>query len=289
MGDTLIRLLTRDGTLRGLAANTTDLCREICASQGCDPTASVALGRLITGAALMSGLLKGDQRLALSVEGNGPLQRLNAETDAEGHIRANVRNPLPGLPPKDDRFDVVGAVGRAGFLHVIKDLGLREPYRGTVQLVSSEIGEDLAYYLTTSEQIPSAVALGVALDQEGLVDVAGGFILQSLPPGDEERVAEIERRLSELPPVTTLLRGGNNSPLALLEPLLTGIPFDIKAEQPLMFRCNCSRPQVERMLRGLSQEERKELAQRTEDTVVTCEFCRRNYAFTPEEVRRWAE
>jgi molecular chaperone Hsp33 len=180
-------------------------------------------------------------------------------------------------------------VGRAGFLHVIKDLGLREPYRGTVQLVSSEIGEDLAYYLTTSEQIPSAVALGVALDQEGLVDVAGGFILQSLPPGDEERVAEIERRLSELPPVTTLLRGGNNSPLALLEPLLTGIPFDIKAEQPLMFRCNCSRPQVERMLRGLSQEERKELAQRTEDTVVTCEFCRRNYAFTPEEVRRWAE
>ncbi|MDX9709201.1 MAG: Hsp33 family molecular chaperone HslO, partial [Trichloromonas sp.] len=164
MTDHLVRILSKDGSLRAVAAATTNLTESIRRRQGTDPTATVALGRLVAGAALMGALLKGDQRLALMIEGSGPLQRLHAETDAFGHVRGSIKNPIAGLPPKADRFDVAGAVGKAGFLHVVKDLGLKEPYRGMVQLYSSEIAEDLAYYLTTSEQVPSTVGLGVALD-----------------------------------------------------------------------------------------------------------------------------
>ena len=156
----------------------------------------------------MGSLLKGRQRLALSVEGNGPLQKLQAETDADGHLRASVKNPLCGLPPRAGRFDVAGAVGRAGFLHVTKDLGLKEPYRGMVQLYSSEIAEDLAYYLTTSEQVPSTVALGVTLGAEGEVAAAGGFLVQAMPGGDPALIPLLEKRLAELPATTVLLRQG---------------------------------------------------------------------------------
>ncbi|MEJ2202033.1 MAG: Hsp33 family molecular chaperone HslO [Desulfuromonadaceae bacterium] len=169
MNDHLVRILSDDGSLRAVAAVTSELTREICQLQQTDPTASVALGRLLAGTALLGALLKGDQRLALMLEGNGPLQRLHAETDAAGRIRGSVKNPLAGLPSKGDRFDVAGAIGKAGFLHVIKDLGLKEPYRGTVQLYTSEIAEDLAYYLTTSEQLPSTVGLGVNLDTSGAI------------------------------------------------------------------------------------------------------------------------
>ena len=202
MKDHMIRILTRDGSLRATAAVTTNLVEEIRLLQGSDPTASVALARLVTGAALMGSLLKGEQRLALQVEGNGPLHKLFAESDAEGHLRASLKNPVAGLPPRDDRFDVAGAVGRAGFLHVYKDLGLGEPYHGMVQLQSSEIGDDLAYYLTTSEQVPSSVALGVELAADGSVAAAGGFIVQALPPGDIPQIAGLEAQLRRMPPST---------------------------------------------------------------------------------------
>ncbi len=285
MKDQLIRIVTRDGTLRGMAAVTTALTEEIRRRQGCDPTATLALGRLATGAALMGALLKGEQRLALTVEGSGPLQRMNAETDASGRVRANVRNPAPGIAPRDGRIDVVGAVGRAGFLHVVKDLGLRDPYRSTVQLVSSEIGEDLAYYLTTSEQVPSAVSLGVHLEPDGSVGAAGGFIVQALPPGNEDHIALLEERLRALPPVTTLLRAGQD-PEAILGRLLADLPFDVKDRSDLVFRCNCSRPQVQRMLENLGPDELKELASRPEPTSITCEFCNDVYSFAPDELRQ---
>ncbi|WP_305045167.1 Hsp33 family molecular chaperone HslO [Geoalkalibacter sp.] len=284
MKDQLIRILTRDGSLRGLAAVTTGLVEECRRRQDTDPTATLALGRLATGAALMGGLLKGEQRLNLTVEGNGPILRMSAETDAAGRVRATIKNPHPAVPLKDGRLDVVGAVGRAGFLHVTKDLGLREPYRGTVQLVSSEIGEDLAYYLTTSEQVPSAVSLGVYIETDGRVGAAGGFILQAMPPGDETRIALLEERLRSLPPVTTLLRAGQG-PAAILERLLEGIPFDVKESIDLAFRCTCNRRQILRMLAGLGAEELASLAQQQEEVRVTCEFCKEVYALTSEEIR----
>lgn len=283
MKDHMIRILTRDGSLRATAAVTTNLVEEIRLLQGSDPTASVALARLVTGAALMGSLLKGEQRLALMVEGNGPLQKLHAETDASGQLRGSVKVPVSGLELGPQGFDVVAAVGRAGFLHVVKDLGLKEPYRGMVPLYRSTIAEDLAYYFTTSEQTPSTVALGAYLEPGGSVSAAGGFMVQAMPGGDESLLALLEERLTALPPTTTLLREGL-APIHILERIFEGIPFSVQATTDLAFRCHCSRRQVARMLTSLGAEELRELRQREEATTVTCEFCRRAYQFSREEL-----
>jgi molecular chaperone Hsp33 len=287
MKDHLVRILTADGTLRATAAVTTALVEETRRRQGTDPTATVALGRLATGAALLGSLLKGEQRLALTVEGSGPLQKLHAETDAAGHLRASIRNPVAGLPPRAGRFDVAGAVGRAGFLHVVKDLGLKEPYRGVVQLHSSEIAEDLAYYLSTSEQVPSSVALGVTLNPAGGVAAAGGFLVQAMPGSDDSLIPLLEQRLLGLPAVSTLLRDGVG-PAAILDHIFAGIPYNRQGETELVFRCGCSRQQVRRVLLALGREELGQLAARAEATTVTCEFCKEPYAFSPAELKRLA-
>jgi len=283
MNDHLVRILSKDGSLRAIAATTSELTRTICQRQGTDPTASVALGRLVTGTALMGALLKGDQRLALMIEGNGPLQRLHAETDAAGRVRGSVRNPLAGLPPKADRFDVAGAIGRAGFLHVIKDLGLKEPYRGMVQLYTSEVAEDLAYYLTTSEQVPSTVGLGINLDTDLAVATAGGFLVQAMPEADEALIPLLEERLHQLPPTTSLLNQGQ-SPLQILEQLFTDIPFDVQLETPLVFRCTCSLAQVASMLRSLEADEVRAMIEEDGGAKVTCEFCKQTYEFTSDDL-----
>lgn len=287
MKDHLIRILTADGSLRASAAVTTALVEETRRRQGTDPTATVAIGRLATGTALLGSLLKGEQRLALTVEANGPLQKLHAETDAAGHLRASIRHPIAGLPPRDGRFDVAGAVGRAGFLHVVKDLGLKEPYRGVVQLHTSEIAEDLAYYLTTSEQTPSSVALGVTLAADGSVAAAGGFLIQAMPGSDDSLIPLLEQRLNTLPPVSTLLRDGVE-PAAILDHLFADIPYNRKGETELVFRCSCSRQQVRRVLLALGKEELRQLGDRAEATTVTCEFCKEPYAFPPDELARLA-
>jgi len=278
--DTMVRIVSADGLLRAVAADTRSLVEEIRTRQQSDPTGTVALGRLASGAALLGALLKQDQRLAMAIEGNGVMQRLYAETDALGHVRATASNPITGLPPKDNRFDVPGAVGRAGFLTVTRDLGLKEPYRGTVQLYSSEIAEDLAYYLTTSEQTPSSVGLGVALDQQGCVAAAGGFLIQSMPPGDDTTLEQLEQRLRSLPGSAQLLLDGAR-PLDILAQVFGDVPFEVVAETALEFRCSCSRRQVERIARQLLQNE---APPEEEELVVTCEFCRQSYSFKTAEL-----
>jgi len=284
MSDHLVRILSKDGALRAVAADTSQLTRAICRLQGTDPTATVALGRLVSGAAVLGALLKGKQRLALKIEGNGPLQQLHAETDACGHLRGSVKNPVAGLPPKEERFDVAGAVGKAGFLHVNKDLGLKEPYRSTVQLYTSEIAEDLAYYLTASEQVPSTVGLGVNLDETLSVATAGGFLVQAMPGGDQSLLPLLEERLQKLPPITSLLASGQ-PPLQILEQLLNGIPLAAPMETALEFRCSCSRPQVAGILRRLDVDEIRALIEEEQGAEVTCEFCKQTYVFTVEELQ----
>ena len=283
-GDSLVRVVSHDGRFRAVAAATTALVAQICARQGTDPTATVALGRLLTGGALLSCLLKGRQRLALVVEGNGPLGKLSVEAEADGRIRGTIRHPVAGLPPRGDRFDVAGAIGKAGFLHVWKDLGLKQPYQSMVQLQTSEIGEDLAWYLTTSEQVPSSVGLGVELDQSGAVAVAGGFLIQALPPEHTEGVNALIERIRGLPPTTRLLRQGL-SPLQILERLFGGTGFAVQHDFPLRFSCPCSRAQIEDMLIGLGRTELDRLAGDTDPVEVTCEYCRQAYAFSSEELR----
>jgi molecular chaperone Hsp33 len=284
MSDHLVRLITADGALRAVAADTTFLAEECRRRQQTDPTATVALGRVATAAALMGGLLKGEQRLAVILEGSGPLKRLQAETDAFGRVRATLKEPIAGLPPRDGRFDVAGAIGLAGFLHVVKDLGLKEPYRGMVQLVTSEIGEDLAYYFATSEQTPSTVALGVELDREAHVAAAGGFLLQLLPGGDPTLVERLEERLAQLPPTTTLLRQGV-APGAILERLLEGIPTTNLGQIPLVFACTCGRQQVAAVMRTLGADDLDELLEDPGEATVTCEFCKEPYHFDRAELQ----
>jgi len=278
MQDHLVRVVTEDGLFRAAAADTTRLVTEICQRQQVDLTAKVALGRLLTGAALMSSLLKGRQRLALVVEGNGPLGRLMVETDANGGIRGKVQNPQVGLPPRSDRFDVAGAVGRAGFLHVIKDLGLKEPYRSMVQLQTSEIGDDLAWYLTHSEQVPSCVALGVELDEQGEVAAAGGFLVQALPPGDQRSIDQLEGHLSQFSPTTSLLRQGVE-PTAILQKVLVGRSFSVQQRSELVFNCPCNRETIADVLAGLGTVELNAMIQEQGGGEVICDYCRQVYTF----------
>ncbi|MBN1140971.1 MAG: Hsp33 family molecular chaperone HslO [Deltaproteobacteria bacterium] len=287
MKDYLIKLLTRDGSLRAIAARTTLLAEEIRRRHGTDPVATVAVGRLATGAALCGGLLKEDQRLALIVEGDGPLRRLLAETDAGGRVRASVKNPVSGLPAEPGSYTVARAVGRNGLLHVVKDLGLKEPYRGSVRLQTAEIGEDLAYYFTVSEQTPSSVALGILLGAGGEVAAAGGFLIQALPGADPEPIAAVERRLIDLPPLTSLLKQ-RLTPEGILGEVFRELPFRIEQNVAVTFQCGCSRPRIRRVLMTLGKEELQRLGEEQGGAAVTCEFCKEVYSFSREEVLRMA-
>ncbi|MGE0156236.1 MAG: Hsp33 family molecular chaperone HslO [Geobacter sp.] len=275
MNDHLARAMAAKGKLRAVACVTTSVVNDICFLQGCSPVVSVALGRAVSGAALFGSTLKQGQRLAIKFEGNGPMQKLIAEADWDGALRATV------AVPDAVAESVPNALGRAGFLTVTKDLGLKEPYSGMVQLYTSEIAQDLAYYLADSEQIPSAVGLGVSLAPDGQVAVAGGFLIQSLPPSDESAVEQVMTRIEQLPPLTTLLAGGT-SPTALLEQLLEGLEYNLLESTDLSFRCGCSLDKVERALLSLGKEELERLMAEQGSAEVTCEFCRRKYRLDRE-------
>ena len=287
MEDYLVRIITKDLSVRALACVTTHLVSEACRRQGAYPTAAAALGRALTGGALMGALLKTGQRVALKFEGNGPLKKIVVEAESNGSVRGYVAAPQVHLPLKDGRLDVAGALGKAGILTVIKDLRLKEPYQGMVQLHSSEIAEDLAFYLTESEQIPSAVGLGVFVAPDLSVTAAGGFLVQSLPPVNEEVIDRLMERLEHLPSVTELLRDGK-TPEAMLELIFAGIPFITLEKYAQAYRCSCSRERVEEALIALGRKDLAALVDQEEETLVTCEFCREEYAFNRGDLARLA-
>ena len=283
MSDYLVRIITKSGSVRALACVTTELVGEACRRHGTLPTASAALGRALTGGALFGALLKTGQRVAFRFEGNGPLKKIVVEAESNGAVSGYVGVPEVELPDRGGKLDVAGALGRAGFLTVTKDLGLKEPYKGMVQLYTSEIAEDLAYYLTSSEQIPSAVGLGVFVEPDQTVSAAGGFLIQALPPEDAEAVDTLMERIDKMPPVTELLRQGK-SPEELLELLFAGIPYDTLEKRALAFCCSCSREKVERALIAMGKEELRRYIDEQGEASVTCEFCREGYRFSREEL-----
>ncbi len=237
----------------------------------------MALGRALTGGALMGALVKTGQRTALKFEGGGPLKKIIVEAESDGSVRGYVGNPHVDLPPVNGKFDVAGALGKAGFLTVTKDLHMKEPYRGIVQLYTSEIAEDIAYYLLESEQIPSAVGLGVYADGTG-VAAAGGFLIQSLPPADPAVIETLVRQIEKMPPITDMLMGGT-TPEGIIDRIFTEIPVDVLEKRELFFRCDCSRERMERALISLGQEELAAMVRKNEPVVLTCEFCRKPYEF----------
>lgn len=287
MTDYIVRVIARHDNVRGLACITTQLVREACRRHDVYPTAAVALGRALTGGALMGALMKTGQRTALKFEGNGPLGKILVEADSEGGVRGYVGNPHVDLPPADGKFDVAGALGKAGLLTVTKDLRMKEPYRGIVHLYTSEIAEDIAYYLLESEQIPSAVGLGVFADASGIT-AAGGFLIQSLPPANETVIDTLARRIETLPPVTEMLHSGL-TPEEILDKIFEGIPIDILEKRALTFRCTCNRERFSKALIALGRKELEALIQRHEPVELTCEFCRKPYVFDVESLQALIE
>jgi molecular chaperone Hsp33 len=278
MKNYVVRVISEKGNILGLACVTTDLVNDACHLHGTSATASAALGRALTGSALMASLLKRGQHLALKFEGNGPLKKIIVEADNDGTVRGFVGVPDVELQPRGEKLDVSGALGKEGFLTVIKDLGAKEPYNGIVKLRTGEIAEDLAYYFTESEQIPTAMGLGVFVEPSGTVSAAGGFLIQTLPPPDEHLVDILIDRLGSMPTVTQLLRSGH-SPESLLEMILEGIPFHRLETKELLLQCACSRERIERVLISLGCEEMADLIEECGETAVTCEFCRTAYRF----------
>jgi len=281
--DYLIRIISETENVRALACVTTGLVDEARRRHDCWPTAAAALGRALTGGALLGAQLKTGQRLALKFEGNGPLKKIIVEAESNGTVCGYVAVPQVNMVDKKGKLDVGSALGRAGFLTVTKDLGLKEPYRGMVQLYTSEIAEDIAYYLTGSEQIPSAVGLGVFVEPDNRVSAAGGFLIQTLPPADDEVIDRLMAHIEQLPPITQLLRDGK-TPEQLLELLFSGIPYKTLGKRALSFRCTCSREKVERTLISLGAAEIADVIERDGGAEVTCEFCREAYFFSRDEL-----
>jgi len=284
MTDHITRALLPGANLRALACITTHTVTEACRRHQPAPTAAVALGRALSAGALMGALLKGRERVALKWEGNGPLKKIVVQADAQGRVQGYVANPQVDLPLRQGRFDIAGALGQAGILTVTKDLLLKTPYQGIVHLISSEIGEDLAYYLGESEQIPSAVGLTCIPDGQGGIAVAGGFLIQSLPPADPAMVEEVSRRIEELPPLGRILLD-NPSAKALLSRIFAGLDLEILETREVAFACSCSRERTLQALRALGPEEIRNLIARGKEVHMTCEFCRQEYIFSPEELK----
>jgi molecular chaperone Hsp33 len=287
LSDYLVRSITKDGSIRGLAVVSTDLVEEARRRHRAFPTAAAALGRALTGGALLGAGLKTGQRVALKFEGDGPLKKIVVEAESNGAVRGFVGEPGVHLPPKNGKLDVAGALGRTGLLTVSKDLRLKEPYQGIVQLVSGEIAEDLAFYLAESEQVPSALALGVYVDTHGRVIAAGGFLIQTLPPVQEEVLNPLIARIQKLPPVTDLLRAGS-SPEAILAAMYVDLPYTILEKYALAWQCSCSRERVEKALLTLGRAELVNLAAQEKAVTITCEFCRQEYSFKQGDLQRLA-
>jgi len=283
MSDFLERVISETGNVFAIACTTTSLVNEACRRHDVGPTAATALGRALTGAALFAALPKEEQSVMLRFEGNGPLRKIITEAGAPGWVRGYVAEPHAEVPLRQGRIDVATALGRAGFLTVTKDIGASHRYSGTIQLPSSEIAEDLAYYLLQSEQTPSTLALGIRLDRNGGVAAAGGFLIQSLPPADEILLQRLDQRIAELPPLSELLLAGH-TPGTLLARILSDIPHRKTAQYPLRYECSCTREKMLKAVLTLAYQDLDDLAGKKDGIEVRCEFCRHSYRFSPKEL-----
>ena len=234
---------------------------------------------------MMGNELKGDgSSVTLRIKGDGPLGTLLVVADNEGNVRGSVQNPQIDLPLREDgKLDVGGAVGHGGTLTVIKDLNLKEPYVGSVELLGGEIAEDLASYFVESEQIPTACGLGVLVDRDQSVKSAGGYLIQLMPGADEEIISRLEDNIFMMDQLTTVLSEDGEE--ELFRQVLKGFDYHTVGEHPIEYRCYCSRERVLDALRCVSAEELEEIAAEGKDVSVNCQFCDKVYDFTPDELR----
>ncbi len=285
MNDYIIRATAANDQIRAFAAVTTQMVETAREHHNTSPVATAALGRLLTAGAMMGSMMKGEKDvLTLQIKAGGPLQGLTVTADSQGNVKGYVGNPDVCIPANSKgKLDVAGAVG-PGFLTVIKDMGLKEPYSGQVMLQTCEIAEDLTYYFATSEQVPSAVGLGVLMNKNNTVRQAGGFIVQLMPFAEEEVISRLEQNVQKISSVTNLLEEGH-TPESLLEKVLEGFDMQINEKTDTRFHCNCSKERVEKALISIGRKELNEMIQEGKPIEMNCHFCNTNYNFTVEEMK----
>ena len=285
MSDYIVRGLAAGGQIRAFAAVTTALTEEARQKHNTSPVMTAALGRLLTAAAILGTQLKGtDDKLTLKIKGDGPAESLYAVADAHGHVKGFAANPQVILHARaDGKLDVGGAIGK-GELTVIRDLGLKEPYIGTCELVSGEIAEDLTAYFAISEQTPTSVSLGVLMNRNNTVAHAGGFLLQLMPGVSAEDAARLEERILAQPPITAML-GQGRTPEDILQILLDGFEPKALERSEVSFFCDCSREKMEDVLISLGRHELLDLMISQETVEVHYDFCNRYYRFSRQEMK----
>jgi len=282
--DKIIRATAGDGFIKMAVISATETVERARAIHNCSPTASAALGRSLCAASLMGQAQKEEKAtLTIRINGGGPIGSVVAVSDCDGNVRGYVEDPSVDLPLRaDGKLNVGGAVGRDGMLTVSRDLGMREPYIGSVELLSGEIAEDVTGYLTESEQVPSACALGVLVDTDCTIRAAGGFIVQLMPGAEMAMIEQLEDNIFMMDQLTTIL--DEDGVDELFAQVLKGFEYHIVGEYPVEYRCYCSRERVEEAVSCIEKEELEEIAAEGKDVSVSCQFCDAVYSFSPEEL-----
>lgn len=285
MNDYILRATAANGAVRAFAANTRNTVETARSLHNTSPTASAALGRMITAAAIMGTMLKGENDiLTLQIRGVGPLKGIVVTADSSARVKGYVFEPSVDIPLKENgKLNVSGAIGE-GYLSVIKDMGLKEPYAGRIQLVSGEIAEDLTYYFAKSEQTPSSVGLGVLVDIDTSIKQAGGFIIQLMPDTPDEVIDKLEENINNMPYITTLLDEGN-TPEMILEIILKGLELKILDRLPVEFYCNCTKERVEKALISIGLKDLTEILEEDKKANLHCHFCNKEYSFNEEDLK----
>ena len=283
--DYIVRATAAQQQLRVFAITSRDLVEQGRKIHNTSPVATAALGRLLTAGAMMGSMMKGNKDvLTLQIECGGPIGGVTVTADANANVKGYVNQPNVIIPAnKDGKLDVSGAIG-PGFLNVIRDIGLKEPYNGQVHLVSGEIAEDLTYYYATSEQIPSSVGLGVLLDKENFVKQAGGFIIQVMPFAEDEVIDKVEESLKHIHSVTSLLEQGM-TPEDMLHHLLGDLDLEILDRMSAQYACNCSKERVAKAIASIGRADLEDMIQAGETIETNCQFCGSHYYFTTEELK----
>ena len=286
MEDYLVRAIAATGQVRAFAAYTKNTVETARQAHNTSPVVTAGLGRLLTAGAMMGSMMKGDRDvLTIKAEGSGPVGHYLVTADSKGNVKGYAANPNVILPANAaGKLDVGGSLG-VGLLTVIKDLGLKEPYTGTCELVSGEIAEDLTYYFASSEQTPSSVGLGVLMTKDNTVNVAGGFIIQLMPDATEETISIVEEKISTIKSVTSMLENGLD-PEGIINLILGGLDPEILDKMPVRFYCNCSKERVSKALIAIGRKELDNIIEENEPIEVKCHFCNKAYNFTVDELKK---
>jgi molecular chaperone Hsp33 len=284
MKDYLIKALAFNGQVRAYAIDSTETIAEAQRRHYTWPTASAALGRAMTAGVMMGAMLKGDNKLTIKIDGGGPIGKILVDSNAKGEVRGYVTNPQTHFELNEHgKLDVRRAVGTDGLLMVVKDIGMRENFTGQVPIVSGELGEDFTYYFVSSEQVPSAVGVGVLVNPDNSILAAGGFIIQLMPGTDDATITKIENSIKSIPPISKLIERGL-TPEEILSEILGEENVKVLETMPVSFQCTCSKERFGNAIISLGTEEIDQMIEEDGKAEAHCHFCNEKYQFSKEEL-----